>query len=57
MQQTFEVSGPVELELRLAAGDIQIDPTLERRVEIELTAHDEKPEPMGKEQPLGLMGG
>jgi len=42
MQRTFEVSGPVELELRLAAGEIEIDPSLEGRVEIELTAHDEE---------------
>jgi DUF4097 and DUF4098 domain-containing protein YvlB len=42
MQKTFEVSGPVELELRLAAGEIEIDPSLEGRVEIELTAHDEE---------------
>ena len=42
MQKTFEVSGPVELELRLASGDIQIDPSLDGRVEIELTAHDEE---------------
>src|SRR5471030_730175 len=42
MQKTFEVSGPVELELRLASGEIAIDPSLEGRVEIELTAHDEE---------------
>jgi hypothetical protein len=41
MQKTFEVTGPVELELRLASGEIEIDPTLTGRVEIELTAHDE----------------
>lgn len=42
MQKTFEVSGPVELEVRLAAGEITIDPSLEGRVEIELIAHDEE---------------
>ena len=42
MQKTFEVSGPVELELRLAAGEITIDPSLAGRVEIELTAQDEE---------------
>ena len=42
MQKTFDVSGPVELELRLAAGEIEIDPSLEGRVEIELTAQDEE---------------
>jgi DUF4097 and DUF4098 domain-containing protein YvlB len=42
MQQTFEVSGPVELDLRVAAGEIEIDPSLEGRVEIELTAYDDE---------------
>ena len=42
MQKTFDVSGPVELEVRLASGEIEIDPTLEGRVEIELTAQDEE---------------
>ncbi len=42
MQKTFEVTGPVELELRLASGEIEIDPSLTGRVEIELTAHDEE---------------
>jgi hypothetical protein len=42
MQKTFEVTGPVELELRLASGEIEIDPSLTGRVEIELTAHDDE---------------
>lgn len=42
MQKTFEVSGPVELDVRLASGAIQVDPSLEGRVEIELTASDEE---------------
>jgi DUF4097 and DUF4098 domain-containing protein YvlB len=42
MKKTFDVSGPVELELRLASGEITIDPSLEGRVEIELTGHDEE---------------
>ena len=42
MQKTFDVTGPVELEVRLAAGDIEVDPTLEDRVEIELTAYDDE---------------
>jgi DUF4097 and DUF4098 domain-containing protein YvlB len=41
MQKTFDVSGPVELDLRIASGEIEIDPTLDGRVEIELTASDE----------------
>jgi DUF4097 and DUF4098 domain-containing protein YvlB len=41
MQKTFEVTGPVELDIRLASGEIEIDPSLDGRVEIELIAHDE----------------
>ena len=42
MQKTFEVQGPVELDVRLASGDIEVDPTADGRVEIELIAHDEE---------------
>jgi hypothetical protein len=42
MQKTFEVSGPVELDIRLASGMIEVDPSLEGRVEIDLTATDEE---------------
>jgi hypothetical protein len=42
MQKTFEVTGPVELDLRLVRGEIEIDPTLDGRVEIDLTAHDDE---------------
>jgi hypothetical protein len=42
MEKTFDVTGPAELDVRFAAGDIDVDPTLEGRVEIELTAHDEE---------------
>ena len=42
MQKSFEVQGPVELDVRLASGDIEVDPTAEGRVEVELIAHDEE---------------
>jgi hypothetical protein len=42
MQKAFDVPDPVELDIRLASGDIEIDPTLEGRVEVELIAHDEE---------------
>jgi Putative adhesin len=42
MQKTFDVRGPVTLDLRVPSGDISVDPTLEGRVEIELTAYDEE---------------
>lgn len=42
MQKSFEVQGPVEIDVRLASGDIEVDPTAEGRVEVELVAHDEE---------------
>jgi DUF4097 and DUF4098 domain-containing protein YvlB len=42
MHKTFDVSGPVELDIILTSGDIEIDPSLDGRVEIELTAADEE---------------
>ena len=42
MQKTFDVTGPLRLEIELAAGDIEIDPTLAGKAEVELIAHDEE---------------
>jgi Putative adhesin len=52
MHKTFDVSAfdvsaldassPAEIDVRLAAGDIEIDPTLDGRIEVELIAHDEE---------------
>ena len=42
MRKEFDVAGPVELDIRLASGEIEIDPTLDGRVEVELTADDEE---------------
>ncbi|HEX4525265.1 MAG TPA: DUF4097 family beta strand repeat-containing protein [Gaiellaceae bacterium] len=42
MQKSFDVAGPAELEIRLAAGDITVDPSVDGRVEVELTAHDDE---------------
>jgi Putative adhesin len=42
MQRQFEVGGPVELDVRLASGEIEVDATLPERVEVELTAHDDE---------------
>jgi DUF4097 and DUF4098 domain-containing protein YvlB len=42
MHKTFDVSGPMQLDLRVASGEIEIDATLEGRVEVELTGHDEE---------------
>lgn len=42
MEKSFEVTGPVELEVRLASGEVVVDPTLDGRVEVELEGHDEE---------------
>jgi hypothetical protein len=42
MQRTYETTGPVTLDLRIPTGEIEIDPTVHDRVEIELIAHDEE---------------
>jgi DUF4097 and DUF4098 domain-containing protein YvlB len=42
MQKTFEVTGPVELDVRLASGEIEVDANLDGGVEVELVAHDEE---------------
>jgi Putative adhesin len=41
MRKEFEVSGPVELDVRLAAGEVDVDPALEGRVELTLEGHDD----------------
>jgi hypothetical protein len=42
MQKTFDVAGPVELEIKLNSGDIEVDATGEPgQAEVELVAHDE----------------
>jgi len=42
MQKAFDVSGPAEIDVRLASGEIEVDPTLDGRIEVELVAHDEE---------------
>jgi len=54
MEKSFEVAGPAELEIRLASGDITIDPTLDGRVEVELTATDEESQRLVDEATIDL---
>lgn len=42
MQKTFDIEGQARVEVRLASGEIVVDPTLEGRIEVELTAHDDE---------------
>lgn len=54
MHKTFDVNGPAEIDVRLASGDIQIDPTLEGRIELELVAHDEEAQKLVDEARIEL---
>jgi hypothetical protein len=42
MQKQFEVAGPVEIDVRLQSGDVEIDASLDGRVEVELIGHDDE---------------
>jgi putative adhesin len=57
MQKTFDIEGPVELEIRLASGDIEVDATLDGRVEVELIAHDEESQRLVDAARIELTGG
>ena len=42
MHKQFEVSGPVEIDVRLASGEVEVDATLDGRVEVELIGDDDE---------------
>src|SRR3954468_23906497 len=42
MQKTFDIEHTPELEIRLNAGDVQVDTAPGGSVEVELTAHDDE---------------
>ena len=42
MQKTFDIDGAAQIEVRLASGEIVVDPTLEGQIEVELAAHDDE---------------
>jgi DUF4097 and DUF4098 domain-containing protein YvlB len=42
VQKTFDIDGPAQIDVRLASGEIVVDPTLEGQIEVELTAHDDE---------------
>jgi DUF4097 and DUF4098 domain-containing protein YvlB len=57
MQKSFEVQGPVELDVRLTSGDIEVDPTTDGRVEVVLTAHDEESQRLVDDARIELSSG
>jgi hypothetical protein len=56
MQKTFEVQGTTEVEIRLNAGDIQVDATLDGSVTVELLAHDDEAQQLVDEARVELQG-
>jgi DUF4097 and DUF4098 domain-containing protein YvlB len=42
MEKTFEVDGPVQLDVQLTSGEIEVDATGAGSAEVELLAHDEE---------------
>lgn len=55
MRKQFEVSGPVELDVRLASGEIDVETTDEvTRVELELIAHDDESQQLVDEARIEL---
>jgi hypothetical protein len=47
MQRIFDVNGPVELDVRLTSGEVEVDTTNGgNRLELELIAHDEESQPL-----------
>ena len=42
MHKQFEVSGPVEIDVRLVSGEIEVDATLDGRVEVALIGNDDE---------------
>ena len=42
MHETFPIDGPAQIDVRLAAGEVQVDPTAQGSLEVELIAHDEE---------------
>src|SRR5436305_11139781 len=57
MQKGFDVHGPAEIDVRLASGDIEVDATLDGRVEVELIAHDEESQRLVDEARIELREG
>lgn len=57
MQKSFEVTGPVRLDVHLASGLIEIEPTLDGSVEVELTAHDAESQQLVDAARVEIRGG
>jgi DUF4097 and DUF4098 domain-containing protein YvlB len=54
VHKAFDSNGPAEIDIRLASGEIDVDPTLEGRIEVELIAHDEESQKLVDEARIEL---
>lgn len=54
MHKQFEVSGPVEIDVRLVSGEIEVDATLDGRVEVELIGTDDESRALVEEARVAL---
>jgi DUF4097 and DUF4098 domain-containing protein YvlB len=56
MQKTFEVSGPVNVDIQLASGDIRVDRNDGDKVEVVLEAHDPESQELVDQARVELRG-
>lgn len=56
MQRSFDVQEAPEIEIRLVSGDIQVDATLDGRVEVELVAYDDESQRLVDDARIELHG-
>ncbi len=54
--KTFEIDGPVQIGVRLASGEIEVDPTADGIVQVELIAHDEESQRLVDDARIELHG-
>jgi hypothetical protein len=58
VQKTFDISAPVEVEVRLTSGEVEIDTTSGvTQIEVELIAHDEESQQLVDEARIDLHDG
>jgi len=56
MKKTFEIDGPLQLDIQLASGDIQIDTGSHERADVELIARDEASQELVDAATVALRG-
>lgn len=57
MQKTFEATGPIEIDVQLASGDVRVDRGGDASVEVELVAHGPEAQELVDAATVELRGG